>query len=97
MEEEGGAPVRKKEKKRLPAKANLIAEIEKQHDLVRAIKKDKFWVTPAELFENIEQKTQKYRPYTPPVNPNKEFEKFIDPKKPLFTQHSLHKTIIKYL
>lgn len=76
-EEEGavveGATFRKKDKKRLPPRANLVAEVEKQHDLVRAIKKDKFFITPAELFENIELKVQKYRPYTPNVNPIKEF------------------------
>lgn len=49
MDVEGEVP-KKKERKRLSAKANLIAEVEKQHDLVRAIKQDKFWLSPAELF-----------------------------------------------
>lgn len=53
VEGEGAPGIKKKDQRRLPAKANLIAEVEKQHDLVRAIKKDKFWLSPSELFENI--------------------------------------------
>jgi hypothetical protein len=38
---------RRRDKKKVLARPNLIAEVEKQPDLVRAIKKEKFWLSPS--------------------------------------------------
>jgi hypothetical protein len=37
---------KRKERRKILARPNLVAEVERQPDLVRAIKKEKFWLLP---------------------------------------------------
>lgn len=47
MEVEEPSGKRRRDRKKALIRPNIIAEVEKQPDLVRAIKKEKFWLSPA--------------------------------------------------
>lgn len=46
-----------------------IIEICQHNDIMTFMEKDRCWLTPAQLYENIRDKTQRYKPKSPVLNP----------------------------
>lgn len=46
-----------------------IIEISQHNDILNFMEKERVWLTPAQLYENIRDKNQRYKPKSPVLNP----------------------------
>jgi hypothetical protein len=60
------------------------------------MEKDRVWLTPAQLFENIKDKVQKYKPKSPVLNPKEEIESYVK-NRPYLTETEIFFSIALYL